>query len=94
MTTYNVVEFGKQFGVEEEIGGCGELVCDGIEEDFRAVVFVLLVCALLALDGRKAELEDVDTVAEEDCFTAYNIVSFAKRESKIYGTYPWPKVQS
>lgn len=48
---YEVVEFGKKFGVEKEIGGCSELICYGVEEDFWAVVFALFCCALLAFGG-------------------------------------------
>lgn len=45
--THIVVEFREELCVEEEIGGGGQLICDGVEEDFRAVVFILLGCALL-----------------------------------------------
>lgn len=70
---YNIIEFRQQFSVKEEISGRGEFICYSIQEDFWTVVFVLLVCALLAFDGEETELEDVDAVAEEDCFTACDI---------------------
>lgn len=40
---YTVVEFGEEFRIKEEVRGCSELVCHGVKENFRAVVFVLLV---------------------------------------------------
>jgi hypothetical protein len=39
------------------------------------VVLVLLAGALLALDGKEAHFEHIDSVAEEDCFPAYDVVS-------------------
>ena len=72
--TYNVEEFAEQFSVEKEIGRRGELVGDSVEEDFWAVVFVLLVCALFALDSEETEFEHVHAVAEEDCFTACEVL--------------------
>jgi hypothetical protein len=68
--TYNVIEFAQQLSVQEEISSRGELIGHSIEEDFRAVVFVLLGGALLALDSQKAQFKHVDAVTEEDCFAA------------------------
>ena len=65
-----VVEFRQEFCVEEEVGGGGEFVCDGVKEDLRAVVFVGFGGALFGLYGENAEFDDVDTVTEEDCFAA------------------------
>jgi hypothetical protein len=77
--TYNVIEFAQQLSVQEQISSRGELICHSIEEDFRAVVLVLLGGALLALDGQKAQFEHVDAVAEEDCFAAWLDVSMQIR---------------
>jgi hypothetical protein len=68
--TYNVIEFAQKLSVQEEISSRGELIGHSIEEDFRAVVLVLLGGALLALDSQKAQFKHVDAVAEEDCFAA------------------------
>jgi hypothetical protein len=68
--TYNVIEFAQQLSVQEEISSRGELIGHSIEEDFRAVVLVLLGGALLALDSQKAQFKHVDAVTEEDCFAA------------------------
>lgn len=54
LRAYDVVELAKEFGVKEEIGGRGELVSYGIEEDLWTVVFVLLGGALLALHCEEA----------------------------------------
>lgn len=54
VVAYNIVELAQQLSVKEEISSRGELVCDGVEEDFWAVIFVLLGGALLALDSHKA----------------------------------------
>ena len=62
-STYAIVEFGKEFGVEEQIGGCGKFVCDGVEEDFGAVVFVLLVGALFRFHGLQPQTDDVRAIA-------------------------------
>lgn len=50
---YDVVELAQQLSVKEEIGSRRKLVCDSVEEDFWAVVFVLLAGALLALNGEE-----------------------------------------
>jgi hypothetical protein len=39
------------------------------------VVFVLLAGTLLALNGKEAHFEHIDSVAEEDCFPACDVVS-------------------
>lgn len=41
-----VVEFGQEFCIEEEVGGGGEFVGDGVEENFGTVVFVFAGGAL------------------------------------------------
>lgn len=66
-----VVEFGEEFSFEEEVSGGGELVGDGVEEDFGTVVFVLAGVALFGFDGEEAQAEEVDAVAEEDGFAAW-----------------------
>lgn len=66
-----VVEFRQEFGVEEEVGGGGEFVGHGIEEDFGTVVFVFAGGALFGFYGEEAQAQDVDTVAEEDCFSTW-----------------------
>lgn len=68
--TYDVVEFTEELCVEEEIGGGGEFVGYGVEEDFGTVVFVLFGGALFGFYGEETEFEDVDAVAEEDGFSA------------------------
>lgn len=67
---YVVVEFGEKFSVEEEVGRCGKLVCNGIEEDFGAVVLVLLVGALLGFHGQETHAQDVSSIAEKNSFAA------------------------
>jgi len=66
-----VVEFREQLGVEEEVGGGGEFVGDGVEEDFRTVVFMGFSGTLFGFHGENAQSEDVDAVAEEDSFAAW-----------------------
>jgi hypothetical protein len=73
--TYYVVEFREQFSVKEEIGRGGKFISDSIEEDFGAVVFVLLCGALFAFYGEEAQFEDVNAVAKEDCFSSCTLVS-------------------
>lgn len=68
-TTYVVVELGEKFDVEEENGSGGELVCDNVEENLRAVVFVLFGTTLLRLDGLQAHLDELGSILEEDGFT-------------------------
>ena len=70
-----VVELAEQFGIEEEVGGSGEFVCDGVEEDFGTVILVLARGALFGFDGEEAQAEDVDAVAEEDCFSAWCVLA-------------------
>lgn len=65
-----VVEFREELHVEEEDGGGGELVRDHVEEDLWAVVFVLLVGALLGANGHESHLDDIGSVTEEDGFPA------------------------
>lgn len=74
-SAYNIVELREKFGVEEEVGGGGKLISHGIQKDLRAVVFVLLRGALFALHGKEAQFENVDAVAEEDCFSTWTFVS-------------------
>lgn len=69
-----VVEFGQQFGVEEEIGGCGEFGGDSVEEDLRAVVFGGAGAALFGFYGEDAQFKDVDAVAQKDGFAAYMVL--------------------
>ena len=77
--TYNVVKLGKQFGVEEQVGGCCKLVRNSVQEHFWAVIFVLLSRTLLRLDGHQTELEHIDTVTEENCLSSY--VELAKHKA-------------
>jgi hypothetical protein len=60
-----IVEFTQQLRIEEQVRGRGELVSDSVEEDFGAVIFVLLVGTLAGFDGRKTHSDDVGAVAEE-----------------------------
>jgi len=48
--TYVIVKFGEKFDVEEEDGSASQLLRDDIKEGLRAIVFIVLVIALLALD--------------------------------------------
>jgi len=68
--TYTVIELGKQLSVKEQIRRCREFVGYSIQEDFRAVVFVLLVRALFRLYGNKTHLDDVGSITEKDCLPA------------------------
>lgn len=67
--TYLIKELAQQLGIEEEIGGGGELVGNSIKEYFRAVVFILFRSALLALDRHQTHAENVGTVTKESCFS-------------------------
>lgn len=75
-----VVKFGEELGVEEEIGSGGEFVGNSVEEDFGAVVFVLAGCALFGFNGENAQLEHIDAIAEEDCFTACCLLVMCRGE--------------
>ena len=70
-----VVELGKKFDVEEEHGRRGQFVGDHIEEDLRAVVFVLTGGALSRFDRCQSHLDGFRSIAEKDGFTACKILN-------------------
>jgi hypothetical protein len=50
-STYIIIEFREQFGVQEQISSRGKLISDGIKENLGTIVFVLLGCALLRFNS-------------------------------------------
>lgn len=63
-----VVELAKELDVQEQNGGRSKLLGNHIEENFRAVVFVSLGLALLALQGMQPHLEQCSAIPQEDTF--------------------------
>lgn len=63
-----VIELGEEFDIKEEHGRGCQLIGNHVEEDFRTVVFVLEIGALLGFDRHETHLDDVRAVPEEDSF--------------------------
>ena len=71
--TYVIIEFGEKFDVEEEDGSAGQLLRDDIKENLGAIVFIVLVVALLALDCYQTHPNEIRSVTEEDSLSPYYI---------------------
>ena len=70
-----IIEFGKQFDVEEEDGCGGEFGGYDVEEDLGAVVAIGFGGALFGIQGLEAEFEEDGAVPEEDGFFTFMVVS-------------------
>jgi hypothetical protein len=78
---YVVVEFREQLHIKEQYRGRRQLLRDDIEEDLGTVVFIVLVGALLTLEGIQAHLQELSPVTQEQRFSACRESAFNPQTS-------------